>query len=373
MKIGVFIKSSPASGGLEVQNQLLVNGLRSEGHEVEVVETAHPFGSSVGFATVPDVVISQSAAGTRYLLGRGSKPPVVVIQHGTLGGSLKTCWLMTPPSKRFFLALRLIPYAAKAYILDQLRLRRAAAIIAVSEQVRQALMREYFLPSEKVHLVYNGIELERFGMRYALRVMREELGISESDKVLLYIGRVEKEKGLEVFLNAIFRMPHTASRIALLVVGDGTYLQKLKSLAEQLGIADRVHFVGRVSYTETPKYYQAADIFVLPSTAWEGLPMTIIEAMATGLPVVASRIGGIPESVLDGETGSLVAPGNVEELSAALTNLLSEDELRSRMGLRGREVAIAKFSQKAMVVGTLGVMRSALSVKRKVGSGKDEF
>jgi len=360
MKIGVFIKSSPASGGLEVQNQLLVSGLRAASHEVEVIETASPFGSLAKFTLPPEVVISQSAAGTRYLLGRGPKPPVVVIQHGTLGGSLKTRWLMTPPSRRFFLALRLIPYIIKAYILDQLRLRRAAAIIAVSEQVRQALIREYFLPLEKVHLVYNGIEIGKYQVSSIRYQARKDLGIEESDKVILYLGRLAKEKGLLLLLEAAASHQLLAISYQLLIVGDGPQQEELARRAPDLGLDARIKFVGRVSYAETPKYYQAADIFVLPSTAWEGLPMTIIEAMATGLPVVASRVGGIPESVLDGETGSLVAPGNAEELAAALTNLLVEDELRLRMGRRGREVAAAKFSQKAMVAGTLGVIGRVL-------------
>jgi len=360
MKIGVFIKSSPASGGLEVQNHLLVAGLRAEGHEVEVVETASPFGSSARFTTAPDVVISQSAAGTRYLLSRGPKPPVVIIQHGTLGGSLKTRWLMTSPSRRPLLALRLIHYAIKAYILDQLRLRRAAAVVAVSVQVHRALIREYFLPSEKVHLVYNGIELERFGVSDLRFKVREELGIGGEEQVILYLGRLAEEKGLLLLLGAVANLQTLDPKFQILIVGDGPQHEALAQRATDLGLGDRVRFVGRVSYAETPKYYQAADLFVLPSTAWEGLPMTIIEAMAASLPVVASRIGGIPSAVLDGETGLLVEPGHVEELATALTNLLADDRLRSRMGQRGREVVVARFSQDAMVRETLRVIGDVL-------------
>jgi len=119
-----------------------------------------------------------------------------------------------------------------------------------------------------------------------------------------------------------------------------------------------------------PKYYAAADIFVLPSLREEGLPMTLPEAMASGLPIIASRIGGISSVVEDSKTGLptealakvgiLVEPGNVEDLSAAILKVLADDKFRSRMGQSARRVAEEKFSQEAMVGKTLNVIRYAL-------------
>jgi len=356
MKIVIFIKSSPGLGGLETQNQLLLEGLRKQGHQVEIIKTNSPFGDSLPKKVEADVVISQSAAGTRFLLSRRSrKPPVVVIQHGTLLGSLKTRLRMEGFS------LRLVPYAIKAYFLDQIRLRRAAAIIAVSKQVRRALIREYFLPPEKIKVVYNGIEVSKLKVKSEKSKIerKEELGFSKKDRIVLYLGRLTKEKGLDVLLEAFrkaSRLPNYQTA-KLLIVGDGPCFNDLNHRSRGLGLEGMVRFVGRVPHKEVLKYYQAADVFVLPSIADEGLPMTVIEAMAVGLPIVASRIGGIPEAVADGKTGLLVKPGDIEELETALVKLLADEDLRLRMGEKARQVAKAKFNQEAMVGKTLKVLK----------------
>jgi len=343
MKLLVLIKSPTNSGGLETQNQLLVEGLEDRGHDVTVVKTQSPFGEAVVIGDDVDIVISQSAAGTRFLLSRkANQPPVVVIQHGTLWGSLKTRMRMEGFS------LRLMLYAVKAYTLDQLRLRRCEAIIAVSEKVKRDLVREYFLPEDKIRVVYNGVEIGK--------LENGKLGNSEIGKLgttVLYLGRLAKEKGLMTLLEAVSSFQFPVSSFQLLIVGDGPEFDHLNNRMEELGLSDTVELVGKVSYDDVAKYYQVADVFVLPSMANEGLPMTIIEAMAAGLPVVASRIGGIPEAVIDGETGLLVKPGSVGDLSAALSKFLMDDELRKKMGERARKIAKEKFSQEKMVSGVL--------------------
>ena len=381
-----------------------------------------------------DVIISQSMAGRAIVAQKGrqgkesgkesdsllckesdsGKPdsfprqvsrsvPVVVIQHGTILGELKTRWRAmfsgmchfegasaTEESRHcsfkeilrcaqndrklnqlLFFFLRLVPYGIKIYVLDQLRLRRADAVIAVSDQVRDALLREYFLPPEKITVVYNGVEIEKYEIprdrpaRFESRSesggdteIRKELGIDEKSKVILYVGRIEKEKGLRVLLESFQRtvkLPNCQTA-QLFIVGDGLYLADLKGLAKRLGIEDRVRSAGRVPYKDVPKYYAAADVFVLPSLREEGLPMTLPEAMAAGLPVVASRIGGIPTAVKDGETGILVKPGSVEELSIAISKLAADGEWRSKMGRQARRVVEEKFSQESMVGGALRVI-----------------
>ena len=357
MKLLVLIKSSTDSGGLETQNQLLVEGLRKHGHEVEVVKTKSPFGdppeAGIGSA---DVVISQSAAGTKFLLSRkGRKPPVVVIQHGTLWGSLKTKLRIDGFSPR------LISYTIKAYILDLLRLHRCEAIIAVSEKVRKDLVSEYFLPPEKIKVIYNGVKAEKFANQQLIDSKNRRLDRTINNrKTILYLGRLAKEKGLDVLLQAFQEtiQPFSHLTIQLLIVGSGPAFDPLNNRTEELGLTSAVKFIGKVPYENVPKYYQEADVFVYPSEAVEGLPMSVIEAMAAGLPVVASRIGGIPEAVIDGETGLLVKSGNVDELSTALSKLLMDDELRKKMGQRAREVAKEKFSQETMILETLKVLES---------------
>jgi len=320
-------------------------------------------------------------------LGRlgNSLPVCIVIQHGTILGELKTRWnslpaprktLRVPGTRRvgelarvlkayLFFFFRLIPYGIKIYIQDQIRLRKADRVIAVSDLVKESLVSEYFLPEEKVAVVYNGIEIGKFDLPAGKAGIRKSISdiwvnneIGEEDKVLLYVGRVEKEKGLGKLLEAVSNFKFEILNFKLVIVGDGPYLADLKKLVKELDIADKVIFTGKVSYERVPKYYAAADVFVLPSLRQEGLPMTLPEAMASGLPVVVSRIGGIPNAVRDGETGLLVEPGNVDELSRALNDILNNDALASDMGENAQELAKDRFSQEAMVEKTLVVIRN---------------
>ena len=483
MRIAVFIKSTTFNksfGGLETQNKLLCEGLADGGHGVVVIAPAPDISlrySELGLESAPqnpkskiqssnvkeggntkyqilntkylkyvfldvpsgkyskqwfreslkvfqklhkespfDVIISQSMAG-QAVVGEGV--PVVVIQHGTILGELKTRWRAlfvsachsegagaTEESQHLFKEIlrcaqndrklrqflfflfRLVPYCIKIYIQDQFRLRRADKVIAVSGQARSALIREYFLPVKKITVVYNGIDIEKYQIPDTKYEIRKGLGIDKNGKVVLYVGRIEKEKGLANLLETVSLVPHLFSfpnrhpefisgsdgmlnqvqhdggcknqrngvPAIFLIVGNGPYLADLEDLAKQLGVADRVRFVGRVSYEDVPKYCAAADVFVLPSLREEGLPMTLLEAMASGLPIVASRIGGTPAAVKDGETGLLVEPGNIEKLAEAITKVLDDDELRSKMGRRARRLAEEKFSQDAMVGRTLRVV-----------------
>lgn len=368
-----------------------------------------------------DVIISQSMAGQKVIrflraggegeklsfkdrpqsLALGNSPPCVVIQHGTILGELKTRWkalwsnskcearsskqainskfqtqehlgfrnsdlfgasdlvfrVFNLVKQLLFFFLRLIPYGLKIYVQDQIRLRRADKIIAVSDLVRDSLLSEYFLPREKVEVVYNGIDVEKFQITNNKSQIKKDLRI-EKEKVLLYVGRIEKEKGLEKLLRAVSNLKFKIENLKLIIVGDGEYLEELKVQAEKLGITDKVVFTGRVPYENVPSYYAAADVFVLPSLRQEGLPMTLPEAMASRLPVVASRIGGIPNAVKDKETGFLVEPGNVEELSERLFKVLKNDNLREQLGEKAINLAKQKFSRDSMVDSTLCVIRS---------------
>lgn len=369
MRIAVFIKHSSSSGGLETQNDLLVEGLEKKGHQVTVFETKHPRNDSEVLEefrcqhrdTPFAVIISQSAAGTPVVRRkREFDLPVIVIQHGTLLGSVKTRLSMLSLIKRFYVLPRLLAYALKVYLFFDLpRLIKADAVIAVSNQVRDALIREYLLSPEKVNLVFNGIEVGRFA-KASPGSVRENLGLTQETPFLLYLGRVASEKGIDRLITALA----SVRKVNLVVVGDGPEKDNLREQAKELGLGHRVQFVGQVDYSKVPQYYAAADIFVLPSVAWEGLPMTVIEAMAAGLPVIASRVGGVPDAVQEGKTGILVEPANVGQLKGAVSQLLQDNELQRKMGKSARELAKRKFSQAAMTQNTLAIIHK---VKEKSG------
>ncbi len=153
--------------------------------------------------------------------------------------------------------------------------------------------------------------------------------------VVLYAGRLRTRKAVAVLLEAVARARREVPGIALELVGDGEQRPALRAQAERLGIAGAVRFVGAVPRAEMARRLAAADLFCLPSL-YEGLPLAILEAMAAGLPVVATAVAGVPEAVDDGTTGLLVPPEDADALARALAALAADPERRRRMGEAGR-------------------------------------
>jgi glycosyltransferase involved in cell wall biosynthesis len=158
----------------------------------------------------------------------------------------------------------------------------------------------------------------------------------------LCVARLVPAKGLELLVDAIGSLRGRGRDVEAVIVGEGPLEEALKARAERLGTGDSVRFVGAVGQDTVAAYYAEADVFCLPSFA-EGVPVVLMEAMATGRPVVATRIAGIAELVEDGVSGVLVAPGNLDELTSALERLACSAELRVQMGLAGRRKVEADF------------------------------
>ncbi|HET9630699.1 MAG TPA: glycosyltransferase, partial [Novosphingobium sp.] len=158
---------------------------------------------------------------------------------------------------------------------------------------------------------------------------------------LISVGRLSPEKGQTCLLEA-FAMASRNARATLTVVGHGPLAADLKARAENLGIADRVRFTGRLGTTETLAEIAAADALVLPSFM-EGLPVVLIEALALGRPVIASQVAGIPEAVVHGHNGLLVPPLDVASLAEAMENLIDSPALRRQLAANARCSVAAEF------------------------------
>ena len=186
---------------------------------------------------------------------------------------------------------------------------------------------------------------------------RRECYASE-DVVLLYVGRVIREKGLGDVLEAMMKL---SDNVKFLIVGDGENIVNLKSTILNLGIkAGRVIFAGKVSYEDIVDYYSLADIFVFPTHREEGFPMTLVEAQACGLPVVVADKGGSREAVEEGKTGLIYESGNTDHLFQKLFELVSSPPLRTSMSHNARVRAENLFSQDRMVAETLKVLESVI-------------
>jgi glycosyltransferase involved in cell wall biosynthesis len=185
-----------------------------------------------------------------------------------------------------------------------------------------------------IEVLPTGVDLDRFrpGDRASAR---RALGLGPDDRVLLYVGRLDREKNLEFLLDAVARA--RAPRTRLLLVGRGTQAAALRRVAAETGLGSRVEFRGGSPPTGLPAYYHAADAFVFASTS-ETQGLAVLEAMACGLPIVAVRASGIEEIVTDGVSGLLV-PEDAAALAGAVDQILADDHLGAKLGVGGREAA----------------------------------
>ena len=215
--------------------------------------------------------------------------------------------------------------------LFRLLSRFADSITAVSEPVTQFLRDQIGIPSAKLQTIPNGVLVEVF--QDAAGLARVGFGWTEQDVVFGCIARLEAEKGHEILLTAFHKLQCRFSHAKLLIVGDGSLRTALRGQAQALGLDGAVQFLG--ARDDIPTLLATCDVFVLPSLK-EGVPLSILEAMAAGKAVVASAVGSIPHIVSHEETGVLVSPGDAQALEYALASLVNDDATRTNLGRRGQ-------------------------------------
>jgi glycosyltransferase involved in cell wall biosynthesis len=230
--------------------------------------------------------------------------------------------------------------------LDRFSNRFASHIVAVSASCRDFLITREFIPANDVTLVPNAIDLRRFSPAAARRDhARLELGLPASALVVAGVGRLNPQKNFALFLDIAAQLAPRFPDLHFLLAGDGPEEKMLREKAAALGISDRVTFSGYVA--DTRLVYLAADVLLMPSR-YEGLPMTLLEAMAMGLPVVASQLDGIAEVIGDGCEGFLVPSDDASLFVERTAALLQDAELSSRIAQNARAKIEASFSVERM-------------------------
>ncbi len=196
----------------------------------------------------------------------------------------------------------------------------------------------------------SGIDLDAFynGARNGARQLRrQQLGLHDSVPVIGTVTRLVKDKGLDLLLRAAARLKQKGYAFQLVWVGDGPLRGELEAMAQNLGVADRLFITGMC--TDVPSWLGCFDLFVLP-TLWEGMGRVFLEAQAAGIPVIGTKVGGVPDVVRDGVTGFLLPPGDVEALTDTIERLLTNPDLRRQMGIAATQfVADQSFSVQFMV------------------------
>jgi glycosyltransferase involved in cell wall biosynthesis len=191
---------------------------------------------------------------------------------------------------------------------------------------------------DKTVVIPNGINVDEFDISYSREECKEKLSLLLDDKIVLFLSALSSQKGPDVLLKAMPKILKKVPNAKLVFVGGGKMRNDLEALSKRRDIEKHVKFVGFVEESLKPLYYKAADVFCLPSTtSHESFGIVNLEAMACSVPIVASKIGGVPDVVKDGENGLLVPPKDSEVLADAIIYLLENEDVRERMGKSGRE------------------------------------
>jgi glycosyltransferase involved in cell wall biosynthesis len=233
----------------------------------------------------------------------------------------------------------------KRKLANRLLLSRRDRVVGVGEAVRQALISNEGIPGRRVGVLYNGIDVDAFAAAGDRASARREMGVAPTEFVLLQVARLDYLKDHATAIRTLARVLSRAPQARLILVGDGPERPAVEAQVRELNIADKVQLLG--TRADVARLLHGADAFLLTSTS-EGIPLTVIEAMAAGLPVVATNVGGLAEVVADGVTGFLAPAKDDAALAGHALRLAADAGLRRRMGLAGRARAKLHFDEPRM-------------------------
>jgi glycosyltransferase involved in cell wall biosynthesis len=343
VRVGTFLRTWRRGGGVERHTLELIQRLDDVewvcfGHEFEVdVPNPVEIEAAPGPAAVKDVV---NLARTSYLTDRLKREHGLDLFHAqdvnTLGHDLVTvhsCFPAYAHSQLSRLYTLVHPMYYKNLVSQKLVLERTTGpIVAVSEDLRTDLLDFYDLAPERVRVIPNGVDLDAFHPGVDGTPVRAEHGIDEDTPLLLFVGHEYERKGFDAILQALARLP---DEVELMSVGGGDR-EPWQKRARELGVLDRITWTGYVPDEALPEHYAASDVFVFP-TRYESFGLVVLEAMATGTPVVTGDLACIREFVTDGEHGRLVTPDDVDALQAGIEHVLGPEH--DAMSKRARERA----------------------------------
>jgi glycosyltransferase involved in cell wall biosynthesis len=247
-----------------------------------------------------------------------------------------------------------------ANILDGLLSQVSDRVIVNANAVKTYLVNSEGLSPSKIEVIYNGVPILTRPSPHARTVLRSELGINDDSVAVAFIGRLFRQKNPELFIEAADLLTQKGAPCKWFIIGDGELGKLLQAEVRRRGLETVVRFLGLRN--DVQALLPAMDVLALTSD-WEGMPNVVLEALAAGVPVVATDVGGVSEVVTDGVTGYVVSPRNVLALADRISLLVQDEGLRRTMGSRGAEVMRQQFAVEQMAERTLTLYRSLLRVK----------
>ena len=266
-----------------------------------------------------------------YLFAKAKKVPCIFQPHGSYLSSLSDS-----PSK-------ILAKTALDKLVSGEIIQNASKVIALGQEEAEQY-RCVGVPLKKVAIVPNGIDLTEYSDLPPQGSFKKKFGLDKNEKIVLYLGRIHKIKGVDILCRAFAHILHKLDDVRLVIVGpnDG-YLDEIEALIKVLRIESKVLISGPLYGLTKLEAYIDANVYVLPSR-YETFPMTVLEAYACGKPVVASRVGELKDLVINEITGLLFEPGNIGQLAENILHLLIDSDKAEKMGLRGKEFAAKNFA-----------------------------
>lgn len=238
-------------------------------------------------------------------------------------------------------------------------------MLTVSEDLGRRLHTEFGVPARKISVVRNGVDAARFHPRSDRPAIRRKHGYADTDLIIGVAARLDPIKNHVGLINAFKRVAERRADARLLIVGEGPERERIEREVERLRLSSRVRLVGHQVDVET--WLAMFDLFAY-APRFEGMPNGVLEAMATGVPVVATRVGGVPEAVIDGVTGRLVAAGDTEALVAAIELYCGDAETRAAHGAAGRARVVTEFRAESMLAAYAAAYDGAMAARSVIAT-----
>jgi glycosyltransferase involved in cell wall biosynthesis len=288
-----------------------------------------------------DVYESHTVSGYGFLNAlrkRGVKKPFIQTVHGVLADEYVQSLQMGSLSLRAKLANLVMWRLSK---IEEASAKNASLLVTVSKYSSGKMVQFYGVDEKKIRVVPNGVDIDRFKPSKVDAKLKRQIGL-DSKLCVLFVGRLIPRKGLSFLVEAAKHIVEKYEQTLFVVVGDGPLKSGLRARLEKMNLSRNFNFLGDVNESVLPALYNCADVFVLPSIQ-EGQGIALLEAQATGKPVVAFDVGGVREAVRDKETGFLMKPDS-SQLAEAVMKLLANYSVREKMGSKGREFVSDNFS-----------------------------
>jgi glycosyltransferase involved in cell wall biosynthesis len=352
-------------GGAEVLLRDLLRGLRAAGFQVSVgFSTAGPVQESIHDMGIPLTRLPRlMRVDPGLFLGmcrliRRERPQIVHTHlfksdfHGRLAARLCKVPVVVSTAHNVDAWARRAPLG----YLYGLTARLADQVIAVSDEVRDFQIRHTNTAAARIVTINNGVDVSMFeNQRESGRAVRAELGLHEAAPVIGIVGRLERQKDHNNFLEAAAAIRQALPEARFLIVGDGSLRAEIIGRARALDLLPSLIFCG--IREDIPAVLAAMDLLVF-SSRWEGLPVTLLEGMASGLPIVSTAVGGIPGAVVENETALLVPPESPDDLAQACLFILRNKDLAKKFGMAGRRRACENYSMQTMISCTVELYRT---------------